>query len=261
LCDPRHAALAEFPTDTHSNWQWWDLCNHSKPMILDELPAELSPIVQTIDDWNTCRKLGLVFEAQVEQGKLMVCSIDLVKDLDQRPVARQLRHSLLRYMSGPHFAPTTSVPMASLQRLFRPPTWLQQQEASARASSQQSGYEAANALDGNPDTIWHTAYGAGSPAHPHEFVLDLQASHALRGLVYLPRQDMSNGRIAKYEIHASENGSDWGSPLASGEWPDSSEQQAVTFERPIRARYVKLVALSEVRGNPFASAAEIDVLR
>jgi hypothetical protein len=197
----------------------------------------------------------------VEQGKLMVCSIDLVKDLDQRPVARQLRHSLLRYMSGPHFAPTTSVPMASLQRLFRPPTWLQQQEASARASSQQSGYEAANALDGNPDTIWHTAYGAGSPSYPHEFVLDLKASHALRGLVYLPRQDMSNGRIAKYEIHASENGSDWGSPLASGEWPDSSEKQAVTFERPIRARYVKLVALSEVRGNPFASAAEIDVLR
>ena len=145
LCNPQHAALAEFPTDTHSNWQWWDLCNHSKPMILDELPAELSPIVQTIDDWNTCRKLGLVFEAQVEQGKLMVCAIDLVKDLDQRPVARQLRHSLLQYMSGPHFAPTTSVPVASLQRLFRPPTWLQQQEASARASSQQPGYEAANA--------------------------------------------------------------------------------------------------------------------
>ena len=76
-------------------------------MILDELPAELSPIVQPIDDWNTCRKLGLVFEAQVEQGKLVVAAIDLVKDLEQRPVARQLRHSLLEYMSSEQFAPAT----------------------------------------------------------------------------------------------------------------------------------------------------------
>ncbi len=151
--------------------------------------------------------------------------------------------------------------MTSLQRLFRPPTWLQQQEASARASSQQSDYEVANALDGNPDTIWHTAWGAGSPSHPHELVLDLQASHEIRGLTVLPRQDMTNGRIAKYEVYASEDGRDWGQPLAAGQWPDSSEKQAATFERPVRARYIKLVALSEVRGNPFASAAELDVLR
>ncbi|MHB8955046.1 MAG: discoidin domain-containing protein [Pirellulaceae bacterium] len=261
LCNPQHAALAEFPTDSHSNWQWWDLCNHSKPMILDDLPGELAPIVQTIDDWNTCRKLGLIFEAQVEQGKLLVCAIDLVKDLEQRPVARQLRHSLLQYMAGPHFAPATCVPSASLQRLFRQPTWLQQQEAAARATSQQSGYESANALDGNPDTIWHTAWGEGSPAHPHEFVLDLQASHEIRGLAYLPRQDMTNGRIAKYEIYASQDGRAWGPALARGEWPDTTERQTANFERPLRARYIKLVALSEVRGSSFASAAEIDVLR
>jgi len=158
LCDPQHPALSAFPTDSHSNWQWWDLCKHSKPMILDGLPAELTPIVQAIDDWNTCRKLGLVFEAHVEQGKLVVSAVDLVKDLEQRPVARQLRHSLLEYMSGAQFSPTTSVPLAALHQLLRTPSWLQQQEATARGDSQHAGYEADRAIDGNPDTIWHTAF-------------------------------------------------------------------------------------------------------
>jgi hypothetical protein len=261
LCKPQHPALAAFPTDTHSNWQWWDLCKRSKPIILDGLPAELSPIVQSIDDWNTCRKLGLVFEAQVEQGKLVVSAIDLVKDLEVRPVARQLRYSLLQYMSGEQFAPATSVPLASLRRLLRSPTWLQQQEATARANSQQSGYEAERAIDADPDTIWHTAWGPGSPSHPHDLVLDLQGVHEIRGLTYLPRQDMANGRIAKYEIYACEDPSNWGPPLAAGQWPDTNETQTVSFSRRVRARYIKLVALSEVRGNPFASAAEIDVLR
>ena len=167
----------------------------------------------------------------MEQGKLVVSAIDLVKDLEQRPVARQLRHSLLQYMSGAQFAPATSVPLASLHRLFRSPTWLQQQEATARANSQQSGYEAERAIDANPDTIWHTAYGPGSPSHPHDLVLDLQGVHEIRGLTYLPRQDMANGRIANYEIYACEDGSNWGPPLAAGEWPDTNE----TPDRVVRA--------------------------
>jgi hypothetical protein len=164
-------------------------------------------------------------------------------------------------MSGEQFAPATSVSLSALHALFRSPTWLQQQEATARANSQQSGYESARAIDGDPDTIWHTAYGPGSPAHPHDLVLDLQGIHEVRGLTYLPRQDMANGRIARYEVSACEDGSNWGPPLMTGEWPDTNELQTVSFAHTVRARYIKLVALSEVHGNPFASAAEIDVLR
>ncbi len=77
LCNPKHPALSEFPTEFHSNWQWWDLVTKSKFMILDDFPPDLRPIVQVIDDWNTNRKLGLIFEAKVGRGKLLVCSIDL----------------------------------------------------------------------------------------------------------------------------------------------------------------------------------------
>jgi hypothetical protein len=103
LCDPKHPALAMFPTDFHSNWQWWYLVHGAGAMILDGLPPELRPIVQVIDDWFQARRLGLVVEARVGAGKLLVTSLDLERA--DNPVSRQMRASLLRYAGGPEFRP------------------------------------------------------------------------------------------------------------------------------------------------------------
>jgi hypothetical protein len=121
LCDPRHPALAQFPTEFHSDWQWWDLISRSKCMILDELEPQLRPVVQVIDDWNTNRKLGLVFEVNVEGGKLLVCSIDLRHGLDRRPVARQMLRSLVSYMRSSDFHPGTACSAGTLQGLLKQP--------------------------------------------------------------------------------------------------------------------------------------------
>jgi len=109
LCDPKHPALAQFPTEFHSNWQWWYLVTRATPMILDALPHGLQPTVQVIDDWFTARKLALVFEAKVEGGKLVVCSIDLKNSFELDPVVRQMRASLLGYMAGSAFNPPVSL--------------------------------------------------------------------------------------------------------------------------------------------------------
>jgi hypothetical protein len=119
LCDPQHPALARFPTEFHSNWQWWDLVSKSRCMILDELEPELRPVIQVVDDWNTNRRLGLVFEARVEGGKLLVCSIDLRNGLDRRPVARQMLYSLMSYMRSSDFHPGTVCSVAALQKLLK----------------------------------------------------------------------------------------------------------------------------------------------
>lgn len=121
LCDPRHPALAAFPTDSHSNWQWYDLAVRGKPIVMDDLPRELRPIVQVIDDWNTCRKLGLVFEARAAGGRLLVCAIDLEDRLDARPVARQLRRSLLDYMAGERFQPRQELTLEQVRWLTSVP--------------------------------------------------------------------------------------------------------------------------------------------
>lgn len=120
LCDPGNPALAEFPTEYHSNWQWWYLVSRAGAMILDDLPRELRPTVQVIDDWVTGRKLGLVFEARMGEGRLLVCSIDLNNDLEHNPVARQMLHSLLDYMAGPKFRPTITLAPAEVRSLYAP---------------------------------------------------------------------------------------------------------------------------------------------
>lgn len=116
LCDPRAPALAQFPTDPWSNWQWWYPITHAAPMILDDLPRELSPIVQVVDDWVTNRKLALVFEARVGKGRLLVTSINL-SDAALDPVRRQLRASLLAYAASASFQPKVSVPLEQLRKL------------------------------------------------------------------------------------------------------------------------------------------------
>jgi len=109
LCDPTHPALAEFPTEYHSNWQWWDLVTKAGVLKLEAFPPEFRPIVQVIDDWNTNRKLGLLFEARVGEGRVLYCSVDLFNGLERRPVARQLLHSLFSYMRSDAFDPKTEV--------------------------------------------------------------------------------------------------------------------------------------------------------
>ncbi len=117
LCDPAHPALAEFPTEYHSNWQWWEIIHDAATMEMDAMPAGLKPIVQVVPNWFAPKRLGLAFEGKVGGGKLLVCSMDLATDLDRRPVARQMRRSLLGYMNGDRFQPQTTLEIAQVQAL------------------------------------------------------------------------------------------------------------------------------------------------
>jgi hypothetical protein len=83
-------------------------------MNLGPLPPALRPLVQVIDDWFTNRRLGLVFEARVGTGRLLVCSVDLAGDLSAQPVARQLRASLLAYAQSDRFNPSETVSLEAL---------------------------------------------------------------------------------------------------------------------------------------------------
>ncbi len=257
LCDPNHPALEQFPTEYHSNWQWWELIHQAAPFILTA-HRNLQPVVQVIDDWVTARKLALVFEARVGTGRLLACSCDLVNDLDRRPVARQMRHSLLAYMADARFEPKYTMTIPQLIDLLKEPSPLQKLGAKVTASSQQPGYGPDQALDGNPSTIWHTSWQPMAKP-PHELTLDLTKAVRLRGLTYLPRQDLTNGRIARYEVYLSMDGK-WGAPVTAGTWPNDTTRKTVLFEKPQDARFVKLVALSEVRNQSYASAAELDIL-
>lgn len=114
LCNPKHPALADFPTAAWSDWQWWHLITSSKTMILDELP-EIDPVVRVIDNFFKNRKMANVIEVKVGTGKLILVSANLSAGI----AAEQLKHSLMTYMQGTKFQPKVALTEAQVQSLLR----------------------------------------------------------------------------------------------------------------------------------------------
>lgn len=119
LIDPRHAAFSEFPTQYHSNWQWWDAMSHADALILDSLHKDLKPLIRVIDDWVTARPLGLAVECKVGKGRLLLSTIDVLTDGDKRIEARQLLQSFVKYMDSPSFKPDVAVTPGQLKNILR----------------------------------------------------------------------------------------------------------------------------------------------
>ncbi len=119
LCNPEHPALKLFPSEYHSNWQWWDAVTHADAIQLDSLPVELKPIVRIIDDWVTNRRLALIFEAKVGEGSILVCGTDLINNLSVRPEARQLKTSLITYMQSDQFNPSVPINLDMLKKIIK----------------------------------------------------------------------------------------------------------------------------------------------
>ena len=117
---------------------------------------------------------------------------------------------------------------------------------------------AANVLDGNSATVWHTQWQDAAPPPPHEIQLDLARAASVSCVFYLPRQDAAKGRIARYEVYTSTDGVAWGSPAASGTWADTAAEQTACFSAR-SARYLKVRALSEVDDGPWSALAELRV--
>ena len=119
LVNPGHPALADFPTEYHSNWQWWDAMPYGQAMNLQKIDANIKPVVRVIDDWVTNRPLALVFEAKSGKGKILVSSIDFATDLQKRHEAQQLLLSLKKYMAGDKFNPSAQISAEKLMLLSK----------------------------------------------------------------------------------------------------------------------------------------------
>ncbi|MBE0647563.1 MAG: discoidin domain-containing protein [Bacteroidales bacterium] len=115
-------------------------------------------------------------------------------------------------------------------------------------------------FDDKPETIWHTRWSTGNDPYPHEIQVDLGARYRIYTFTYLPRQDGTNGRISEYRLYISEDTLNWGAPASMGQFENSGAPKIITLDTPSVGRYFRLVALSEVNGNPWASAAEFSMV-
>lgn len=117
LTDPKHPIFKSFPTEMHTNWQWFPILKASHPMMLDNTGKDYRPIIQVIDNIERNHKLGLVFEFQVGKGRLLVCMADLER-ASSYPEGRQFYRSLLEYMTSKDFAPNTKISLQDFHRLM-----------------------------------------------------------------------------------------------------------------------------------------------
>ena len=125
----------------------------------------------------------------------------------------------------------------------------------ATSTSEQSSDKASNAVDGNPDTMWHTKW-SGEDVLPQSITLELPKATDIKGFTYLPRQTGTNGYITDYTISISNDGEEF-TIVATGNWDANKELKQVDFDE-CNAKYVRLTANAGLGG--FASAAELSVI-
>lgn len=203
LIDPQHPALAQFPTAFHSERQWSRIAHASAPVVLAGAPAELRPIVQVIDNLARNELIGLVFEAKVGAGSLLVIACDL-DTLADAPEARQLRASLLAYAASAGFAPKQEIAVDVLDLVLRPSL------AVGKPVTASSGFVPAvgpvpapeHAVDGDINTRWQVAEGDAAPT----LTVDLGERCIVDAIELLWEHDEAGYR---YRVEASCDGAAW----------------------------------------------------
>lgn len=120
LMDPEHPVFDGFPTEYHSNYQWWAMAKLGRPMVLEDFKQEdgtnIQPLIQVLDSFSTVRTMGLLYEAKVGEGKLMVSSMGLDQQQATYPEIRALRNSIIDYMNSEEFNPDYELSVEQVQK-------------------------------------------------------------------------------------------------------------------------------------------------
>lgn len=248
--DSAHPLWKHFPTDTHTNWQWWELTAESIALDLTGISEQIAKPFRFVDKYNRNALPTAIFECQVGNGQLLVCTLDVETAPSDRIVARELKRALSRYLASDSFAPRGALSVAQLQELIGESAF------ELAASSAQGGYPASNAADGNTSTIWHSPYTEDASL-PATLTLDFLSEKVVAGLDLVPRQDNVNGVIRDFRLEVSQDGSTW-KPLGEpGRMRSGTSTHVVTFPKPVKVRYLRLVLLSSQKEEPFVSLAEV----
>ena len=115
LTNPEHPIFKGFPTEMHTNWQWFPVIKESHPLVLDNFAKDYRPIVQVIDNIERNHKLGLVMEWKVGAGKLLVCMSDLEKAA-KYPEGKAFYQSVIDYMRSASFNPSSEITVDELKK-------------------------------------------------------------------------------------------------------------------------------------------------
>lgn len=255
--ETKSAMLVGFPTSSHFDWQWREIIQNVRAVNLDNMPAELEPVVWVIDDWNRNYKLGVLFELAVGDGKLLVSAFDVSNPSSPNVVMRQLRYALLKYARSDCFLPQVGVPPEQVRSLFFDTQIMKKLGAFAEVN----GGSANAAIDGDPNTFILVGDRDAPLREQVDLVIKFSAPAAMSGLVLMPRQNHREyeGAVRAYVLQVSDDGQEW-REIARGELISTFAPQQIDFSSPVTARYLKFIALAGFGEDKMTSLAELAVI-
>ncbi|MHA7963948.1 sugar-binding domain-containing protein [Paenibacillus sp. CAU 1782] len=248
-----HPALAGFPTSDYAEHQWKDLLDRSVSLFIDD-GIPFNPIVQVIPNFYHNRKLANLVEYKAGKGKLLICGIDIQNDLEARPVADQLRRSLVAYMTSEAFAPESSIEVDAARELLKK----KEPDAASGATQRLAGSELAIGKEASSDSaatgdhgpskgndgIGHTTWLAADDAAGHWWQVDLGEVRSITGTKVKFHQE---GNFL-YVIQVSSDGSTWN--VVANQTGQTSTEQERSDRFDAIGRFVRIVYNGVPAGIP-----------
>lgn len=255
--ESKNHVLDNFPTGSYFDWRWAAITQNVRAVNLDRLPRALEPTVWAIDDWNRNYRLGVIFECAVGDGKLLVSAIDVSKADDPNPVSRQLRYSLLNYMSTDCFQPNVSVSAEEMLSLLFDTRIM----SKLGATAQIDGAPAGAAIDGDPNTFVSAGDQKAPLREQVELTISFPSPVAISGVVLMPRQNHREheGEIKECAISVSNDGVVW-NDVQRGFLGSTFAPQTIEFSRTVSTKYLKLTSLAGFGTDKTTSLAELAVI-
>lgn len=255
LIDAAHPAFKHFPTDTHTDWQWWELLAESTSVNADSLGADFQPVMQFIDKYNRNSMPAILWEAKVGPGQLFVCTLDIESAPQRRIVARQLKTSLVDYVKSEAFKPTMELDAKTLASFFQ----VKPYRIELTKGTSHPNYAFSKLFDGKPETFWHSDWNDKDTDQPYVITFEMKEVLTVAGLKYLPRRNSQKGRVADYRVETSSDGVNW-QEAASGTLANSDETQEIRFEKAVPTLFARFTVLSDVTQGKYAAIAELSPL-
>ena len=186
----------------------------------------------------------------------MIASADLESDLDKRIAVRQLRRSLLSYMASPEFDPKSSLTPEQIESLFFDTRIMKRLGATVTRTG-----DAANAIDGDPNTFWIAGDPRSATRQNQEFTISFPNAVSFSGIVIMPRQNHREheGDIRDYAIQISDDGTLW-RDVKRGALVSTFDPQRVEFGQNVSAKFLKLMSLSGFGSDKTTALADIAVI-
>lgn len=114
LINTEHPIFKEFPTDFHTDWQWWIMA--TKRAVI--LPHPMKTIITEMDSYAFLRPMAQMIEFRCLKGKVLLSTMELHKS-QQYPEVRALQASIYTYLSGENFEPAEEITEEELSMLVR----------------------------------------------------------------------------------------------------------------------------------------------